>query len=197
LNFETLTQLYATTYDRDACEVGIVHIGYGAFHRAHQAVYVDDYMQQTGDLRWGIAAVNLRAVDSDSFHNSTGPNDGYVLKTAAPNGDVSYRKVRPHVAFADWATQRDEAEDLLSRASVHVVTITVTESGYYLNNDGSLDITDPVILSEVAGTMPSSVYGYLAGALAKRAKAVDKPISIMCCDNIRSNGQMLERNFLT
>jgi hypothetical protein len=47
-------------YDKSECQTGIVHIGYGAFHRAHQAVYVDDYMEKTGDLRWGIVAVNLR-----------------------------------------------------------------------------------------------------------------------------------------
>ncbi|MDB2603956.1 mannitol dehydrogenase family protein, partial [Planktomarina temperata] len=50
--------LFETGYDRSDCEIGIVHLGFGAFHRAHQALYVDDYMDQTGDLRWGIAAVN-------------------------------------------------------------------------------------------------------------------------------------------
>lgn len=49
-----------TSYDKSLCQMGIVHIGYGAFHRAHQAVYIDDYMEQTGDLRWGIVAVSLR-----------------------------------------------------------------------------------------------------------------------------------------
>ena len=50
-------KLFQTDYDRASCKIGIVHLGFGAFHRAHQAVYIDDYMQQTGDLRWGIAAV--------------------------------------------------------------------------------------------------------------------------------------------
>ena len=52
--------MYKTTYDKSDCQTGIIHIGYGAFHRAHQAVYVDDYMEKSGDLRWGIVAVNLR-----------------------------------------------------------------------------------------------------------------------------------------
>ena len=52
--------LHATKYDRQECQIGLVHLGYGAFHRAHQAVYVDDYMDLSGDLRWGIAAINLR-----------------------------------------------------------------------------------------------------------------------------------------
>ena len=52
--------MYKTTYDKAECQTGIIHVGYGAFHRAHQAVYIDDYMEKTGDLRWGIVAVNLR-----------------------------------------------------------------------------------------------------------------------------------------
>lgn len=60
MNTATLPSIFATGYDRAACQVGVVHLGFGAFHRAHQAVYIDDYMQASGDLAWGIAAVNLR-----------------------------------------------------------------------------------------------------------------------------------------
>ena len=59
--------VFATEYDRADCSIGIVHVGYGAFHRAHQAVYVDDLMDRTGDLGWGIAAVNLRASEADTL----------------------------------------------------------------------------------------------------------------------------------
>ena len=52
--------LFETSYNRAHCEIGIVHLGFGAFHRAHQALFVDDFMDQSADLRWGIAAVNLR-----------------------------------------------------------------------------------------------------------------------------------------
>ena len=63
--------LYQTDYDKSACAIGVVHLGYGAFHRAHQAVYFDDYMQKTGDLNWGIAAVNLSANDSARLHTNS------------------------------------------------------------------------------------------------------------------------------
>jgi len=52
--------ILATSYNRSICDIGVVHLGFGAFHRSHQAVYLDDYMELSGDLRWGIAAVNLR-----------------------------------------------------------------------------------------------------------------------------------------
>ena len=57
----------ATTYDRASCQIGVVHLGFGAFHRSHQAVYIDDYMETSGDLQWGIAAVNLRESEAEHF----------------------------------------------------------------------------------------------------------------------------------
>ncbi len=186
--------VFQTTYDRTSCEPGIVHLGFGAFHRAHQAVYVDDYMNATRDLRWGIAAVNLRDSESASFEQAQTP-DGYLLKTTTPEGDRQYRLVRAHVCFSDWSRTPEEAEDLLTKPSVHAVTITVTESGYYLLDDGSLNLADPVIAAELAGEKPASIYGYLAAALTRRMSSTAAPITILCCDNIRSNGKMLKRNF--
>ena len=63
--------LSKTSYPQRSCEIGIVHLGYGAFHRAHQAVYFDNLMDITGDTRWGIAAVNLRSVDSEPFSKAS------------------------------------------------------------------------------------------------------------------------------
>ena len=60
-------KLSKTSYNRKSCNIGVVHLGFGAFHRAHQAVYIDDYMELTGDMNWGIAAVNLRRNDSVAF----------------------------------------------------------------------------------------------------------------------------------
>lgn len=185
---------YATGYDRSACKTGIVHLGFGAFHRAHQAVYIDDYMQETGDLRWGIAAVNLRAAESARFAET--PQDGYLLKSIAPTGETSLRHVRSHIAFADWSQNHRGAEALLSLPSVHMVTITVTESGYYTDPTGSLNAADPVIAAEVAGTAGTSVYAYLQAALLARMHTTVAPITICCCDNIRQNGKMLHRNLL-
>jgi D-arabinitol 4-dehydrogenase len=146
-------------YDKSECQTGIVHIGYGAFHRAHQAVYIDDYMEKTGDLRWGIVAVNLR---NEGFREI---ND-YVLKTPS-----KYTVVRSHLDYIDWTKNRTIAKHMLSLPSVHLVTITVTESGY----------------------APGSVlFEYLACGLRNRKT----PITVLSCDNIRQNGLVLEAQFL-
>lgn len=115
---DQLQKMFRTTWNRSDCQTGIVHIGYGAFHRAHQAVYIDDLMEKTGDLRWGIVAVNLR---NEGFRDI----EEYCLKTPS-----SYRVVRSHLDYIDWTKNRTVAKHMLALDSVKLVTITVTESGY-------------------------------------------------------------------
>jgi D-arabinitol 4-dehydrogenase len=146
-------------YDKSDCQTGVVHIGYGNFHRAHQAMYIDDYMEQTGDLRWGIVAVNLR---NEGFREI---ND-YIVKTPS-----EYRFVRSHLDYIDWTKNRTIAKHMLTLPSVHLITVTVTESGY---------------------APGSPLFEYLACGLRNR----NNPITILCCDNIRQNGIVLETQFL-
>lgn len=188
-------RILASQYDQALCNIGVVHLGYGAFHRAHQAVYIDKYMEKSGDLRWGIAAVNLRAAEVQTFAENKSEGNGYFLKSVAPSGEVVVSRIRSHIAFSDWTTQRTSSEALLALSSVKMVTITVTESGYYTDATGALDFTDPTISTEISGGERQSVYAYLAAALEQRKMAINKPITICCCDNIRSNGKMLQRNF--
>jgi len=195
----SVNDIAATGYARSKCEVGVVHLGFGAFHRAHQAVYLDDYMELSGDLRWGIAAVNLRLSEASQFkaaEDDIERHNGYFLKSYSANGEVSLRRVRSHVKFADWSADSAGAEAILSQHSVHLVTITVTESGYYTDPDGNLNLDDPTIKAEVTGENATSVYAYLSAALALRMSSTGAPITIACCDNIRQNGKMLHRNLL-
>jgi len=195
------SELITTTrYDRSACDVGVVHLGFGAFHRAHQAVYFDDYLDTSGDLRWGIAAVNLRATESAQFKTAERDiiqHNGYFLKTYSANGDVAIRRVRSHVKFADWTVDKNDTENLLALPTVHLVTITVTESGYYTDADGKLNTNDSTINAELSGHCSESVYAYLTAALATRKAQSGAPLTIACCDNIRQNGKMLRGNLLS
>ena len=186
------TELFQTDYDKTDCAIGIVHLGFGAFHRAHQAVFIDDYMQKTGDLCWGIAAVNLRKADAPAFQSAARAADGYVLKTIAPDGAVDYRMVRSHLAFFDASSDEQDSFDILCAPSVHAVTITVTESGYYVDQDWKLDLEAAPIADGISGKKSETVYAYLAEALARRAQHLDAPLTILCCDNIRSNGDILK-----
>ncbi len=146
-------------YNKNNVQTGIVHVGYGNFHRAHQAMYIDEYMEKTGDLRWGIVAVNLMNEGFRDIHD-------YIVKTPS-----TYKLVRSHLDYVDWTKNRTVAKHMLTLPSVHLITITVTESGYRPG---------------------SPLFEYLACGLRNRKT----PITIMCCDNIRQNGLVLKTHFL-
>lgn len=198
MNSAAHAPILATKFSRESCATGVVHLGFGAFHRAHQAVYLDDYMDISGDTKWGIAAVNLRAAEAAQFQTAAADvarHDGYFLKSVAADGEVQLRRVRSHVSFTDWSATPEKAEALLALPSVQLVTITVTESGYYTDPDGNLNHDDPIISAEISGEAGKSVYAYLRKALQQRMNT-NAPLTIACCDNIRQNGKMLSRNLL-
>ena len=185
--------LLCTAYDRDATRVGVVHVGVGAFHRAHQAVYFDDMMERTGDLSWAVAGVNLRPAGSGDIARLQRAGGAYVVKSYDPDGGSDFRMVRAHKAFFDWSCSAEEAEGLLADDGVRVLSITVTESGYCLGEDGALDLDHPEVRAELRGAGKSSVYAYLRGALGTRRAAGGRPLTVLCCDNLRENGTMLQR----
>ena len=185
--------LTTSGYTQADCAPGILHLGYGAFHRAHQAFYVDRYMQQSGDLRWGIIAVNLRGADAGRFAADQYAQD-YVLKTVSAAGMEEYHALRPHLDFVDWSAEPEAAEKLAALPEISLITITVTESGYYLDDSGRLNLKDPLLAQELAGGHAHSVYAYLHAGLRRRMQAGGGPVSVLCCDNIRANGRMLEAN---
>ena len=186
--------LLRTGYDRDAARVGVVHVGVGAFHRAHQAVYFDDLMERTGDLNWAVAGVNLRAAHSGDLERLRAGGGAYVVKSYDPDGGSDFRLVRAHKAFFDWSRDAEAAEDVVALPGVRLLSATVTESGYCLGDDGRIDLGSPEIRAEIDGAGKSSIYAYLRAALGKRRAAGGRPLTVLCCDNLRGNGTMLERN---
>ena len=186
--------LLQTTYDRDATRVGVVHVGVGAFHRAHQAVYFDDVMERTGDLGWAVAGVNLRSASSGDIARLRRAGGAYVVKSYDPDGGSEFRMVRAHKAFFDWSQAPEGAEAIVAADGVRVLSVTVTESGYCLADDGGLDLGNPEIRAELEGTGKSSIYAYLRAVLGRRRAAGGRPLTVLCCDNLRENGTMLQRN---
>ena len=193
----TSPMLYQTKYDVSQCKTGIVHLGYGAFHRAHQSVYIDDYMEHTGDLDWGITAINLRSSESGAFAKSAEAKSGYVLKEIDPDGTLSYRLVRSHVEHIDAVTARAEAIAKVCEQQVKVISATVTESGYYFKNDWSLDLSEGPIAAGLRGEKVETIYDFLSEALQARSTSDAGPVSILCCDNIRDNGHVLKNALIS
>ena len=123
--------LKSSKFDLKENSIGVIHIGVGNFHRSHQAVYFNNILKNNIYSHWGIAGINLRSEDSDSFKLLKRLNGQYILKTVSSNGDKEYEEIKSILALHDWNDQNDEILNLFSSDGVQLITITVTESGYY------------------------------------------------------------------
>lgn len=182
---DRLPAAIASPRGRTDPQVGIVHFGPGAFHRAHQAAYIDTVLQH--DPRWGIAAVSMR---SRGTVEALEQQDGlYTL--AIRDAESAMRVIGAHQRFLapDAAA---ETHALLADPAVGLVTTTVTEKGYCLGSDGTLDRNHPDIVRDLAGgPVPASVVGWIVAGLAARRDAGIAPFMPMPCDNLASNGAKL------
>ena len=184
LQAATLNQVpttIAAPHNRGVIATGIVHFGPGAFHRAHQAAYIDALLDT--DPRWGIAAVSLR---SRATVDALAAQDGLytlAIRDAAPG----YRVLRAHTRYLG---PEDAAATLalLADPAVALVTTTVTEKGYCLGPDGTLDLSHPDIVHDLSGATPRSVIGWIVAGLERRRAAGLAPYVVMPCDNLADNG---------
>jgi len=178
------------SYDRSLVTPGIVHLGVGAFHRAHQAAYVDDCIA-AGETGWGIVGASLQ---SASTAEALDPQDGlYTL--AVRGGETETLRVIGSIGRMLVAPRNPAALlDALSDPSIRIVTLTITEKAYLRNASGDLDQTHPGIVADLADPAhPRTAHGFLVEALARRRASGTEPFTILSCDNLPSNGATLHR----
>ena len=173
----------------DTLATGIVHLGIGAFHRAHQAIYTDDAIASAGG-NWGICGVSLRSPD---VRDRLAPQD--CLYTAVEKSPAGMRRrvvgsVR-EVLFQE--TQYAEIRRRLAARETRVVSLTVTEKGYcHEPATGRLDMGHPQIVRDLAQPDDAhGVPGLLAAALAERRRTHGRPLTVLCCDNLPQNGALV------
>ena len=168
--------------------VGILHLGLGAFHRAHQAVYTDDVLAR--DPRWGICGVSLKTPRAIA---PLAAQDGlYTLLTKGGEGTA------PRVigSLRETLFAGADRDGLIARFAdprIAIVTATVTEKGYCHDPaTGALNRAHPDIAHDVAHPeAPESAIGILVAGLAARRQAGAGPITFVCCDNLPHNGRMV------
>jgi fructuronate reductase len=176
-------------YDPAQVPVGILHLGLGAFHRAHQAVYTDDVL--AADPRWGICGVSLKT--PRAVEPLAGQDGLYSLLTRS--GDATTVRVIGSVRetlFAGAARTRLVAR--FADPRITVVTATVTEKGYCHDPaTGALNEAHPDIAHDLAHPeAPESAIGIVVAGLAARKSAGGAPLTFICCDNLPHNGRMVE-----
>ena len=194
LSLATLHQLAGPVrlpaYDPAALDIGIVHLGLGAFHRAHQAVYTDDVL--ASDSRWGILGASLRAADT---RDALQPQDGlYTLAVRDASGEA----LRVIGAIRGIVVAPEDPAALLRAMcspQVRIVSLTVTEKGYCHDPaTGELNEEHPDIRHDLTHPdAPRSAPGFLARALHERRRLGIAPFTILCCDNLPANGRTVRK----
>jgi fructuronate reductase len=194
LSRQTLQEMPETierpAYDPAGVRIGIVHLGIGAFHRAHQAVFTDIALPR--DPSWGICGVSLRSAET---RDALAPQDGlYTLKVQDGQGAA----LRVIGSVVETLVAPEDPEAVLARMSdpaTRIVSLTVTEKGYCHNPaTGTLDENHPDILHDLEHPeKPRSAIGFIVEALSRRRVAGVPAFTLLSCDNLPSNGHVLKR----
>jgi fructuronate reductase len=177
------------SYDRSQLATGIVHLGLGAFHRAHQALYTE-HVIASGDRRWGIVGVSLR----DPRVAAVLKAQDHLYGVTERHGDDAHTRVVGALRSALFAPQAlPEVIAAIANPATAIVTSTVTEKGYSQNPaNGDLDLGDPGIRHDIAHPdAPQTTLGVLAAGIRQRPATA--PLTVVCCDNMAGNGDTLRR----
>ncbi len=184
-------------YDRGAVRAGIVHVGVGAFHRAHQAMYLDRLMDEGKALDWGICGVGVLPGDRRMRDALVAQDFLYTLVEKSPDGS---QKARVIGSIVDYLLAPDDPDAVIERMAsedTRIVSLTVTEGGYNFNAvTGEFQADAPGVVQDLApGATPTTTFGLVVEALVRRRQRGLPPFTILSCDNIQGNGDAARRSF--
>ncbi|MGK5679780.1 mannitol dehydrogenase family protein [Actinoplanes sp. URMC 104] len=174
------------SYDRAALRPGVVHIGVGGFHRAHQAVYFDELARRGLADDWGLTGVGLRSPQMGEVLQSQ--DCLYMVVERGREGSAA-RVIGVMGRYLFAPEQGEEVLDALADPATRLVTLTITGNGYNLNAEGEFAVDDPLVAPDLEDPgRPDAVFGYLVEALDRRRQAGVAPFTVLSCDNIPGNG---------
>jgi mannitol 2-dehydrogenase len=184
-------------YDRSAVTAGIVHFGVGGFHRAHQAMYLDQLMEQGLALEWGICGVGVMASDARMRDVMTRQDCLYTLVLKDPDGGWQPKVVGSIVEYLYAPDDPDAVVEKMADPTTRIVSLTVTEGGYNFSPvTGEFDAQNPAVQADLQpGATPATTFGLVTEALVRRRERGLEPFTVMSCDNIPGNGHMAQQVF--
>ncbi|XMO86857.1 mannitol dehydrogenase family protein [Algibacter sp. AS12] len=200
LNLEKFKEVAAIpNYNRDAIKTGIVHVGIGGFHRAHEALYTDDLLHDKTVKDWGICGVALLDFDT-KIYNTLKAQDGlYTLVVKELDGTLSRRIIGSIVEVLYAPENPIKVIEKMASPEVKIVSLTITEGGYNYNEaTGEFNFENPLIQYDIEHSQsPKTIFGYLTQALKLRKANGVKGITIQSCDNIQGNGDMTKKMLMS
>ncbi|WP_131104114.1 mannitol dehydrogenase family protein [Ornithinimicrobium sufpigmenti] len=180
------------SYDRSALTPGIVHIGVGGFHRAHQAMYLDRLMEEGQAHDWAIVGVGTMPGDVRMRDALRAQDYLFTLVVKHPDGRLEPRVLGGMVDYLFAPEDPEAVLDAMTDPRVRIVSLTITEGGYHVNQvTGDFDPDDPVLQSDLDSPgSPRSAFGLITEALRRRRTAGTAPFTVMSCDNLPGNGDV-------
>jgi fructuronate reductase len=167
---------------------GIVHLGLGAFARAHTAVFTENAMLATGSPDWGIVGVTQR---SDTVARQLAPQDGLFTVAERGSGAAPLRVVSSIVEAISGRNHPETVVDRIAAGTTQVVTLTITEKGYRIDpHTGSLNTADPQVQADLAGNPPQTAIGQITRGIQQRSRTDGGPLTVVSCDNLPGNGEL-------
>ena len=173
----------------------ILHLGLGSFHRAHQAVYLHRLIEQ-GDTDWSLAGGNLRADMADTVAALAAQNGEYTLETVSPAGERVYERIRSIRQIIPFEPGLAGLIDVGARPTTRIISFTVTEAGYYLDTRNKLDLRYADLRADLEGRSRCTIYGAIAAILHERMARGAGAVTLLNCDNLRSNGERFRAGLL-
>ncbi|ARM90086.1 mannitol 2-dehydrogenase [Rhizobium sp. CIAT894] len=174
-------------YDRASLKAGIVHFGVGNFHRAHQAIYLDDLFNAGTDHDWAIVGAGVLPSDA-AMREKLAAQDFLTTVVEQDNNKTAARVTAPMI---DILPVGDPAAIIakLADPEIRIVSLTITEGGYFIDASGTFNPAHPAIAADGhSPDTPKTVFGLIvAGLKARRARGI-RPFTVMSCDNIPHNG---------
>jgi mannitol 2-dehydrogenase len=184
------TRIDVPRYDPALLRPGIVHVGVGNFHRAHQAVYLDDRFAMGADHDWALVGAGVRDADR-AMRRDLAAQDFLTTVVAE---EMSHANARVTAAMVDFVAPGDAQAALawLADPAIRIVSLTITEGGYCIDPATQrFDPTHPEIAADAAGIAhPRGAFGLIVAGLARRRAAGVAPFTVTSCDNVPSNGHV-------
>ena len=187
------------SYDRDKVTAGIVHLSVGNFHRAHQAVYVDQCLALPGQEGWGILGVGLMNTEGERQKaRALQSQEGlYSLTIYPPEGAPSMSVIGSIVGYLHAPDNPESVLTHMADPAIKLVTLTVTEGGYNMDEKGRFKLEEPGIVHDLNSARPKTSFGFITEALRRRRDAGTDPFTVMSCDNLRHNGHVMKTALLS
>jgi len=184
-------------YDRSRLRAGIVHLGVGGFHRAHQAMYLDRLMNAGEALDWAVCGVGVLPHDARMRDALTSQDGLYTLVLKHPDGTLEGRVIGSIVEFLLAPDDPEAVLEKMASPEIRIVSLTVTEGGYNVNPvTGEFDADDPAVRADLEpGAVPATTFGLVTEALRRRRDRGVPPFTVQSCDNIQGNGDVAHRMF--